>query len=447
MTDNHMRPQCALDLQWSVDTPRRAAVAAVHDWAESGLMALTGPENGPPLLPRRDYLLRVDLLCRTLARCASQAGLPGRIDAESGLLTERAALMRFARRGSVSPGGRSRILNTADGFAAATLSRQEDIDLLPAWIGSDDGDDPWESLKQAARDVEAQALVDQGQLLSVPVARLNDPYADATMPVRLYSMAIGQSASSDGHIPLVLDFSSLWAGPLCGHFLTQLGARVIKIESLTRPDSARRGNATFFDLLHCGQEMLAVDFASADQVSWLRDLILRADFVIEGSRPRAFAHLGLAPEELFRENPRLTWVSVTAYGRMGPRSNWVGFGDDVAAAAGLVEFDAQGQPCFVGDAIADPVTGVAAAIGGLTGHLAGGGCLVDAAMCNAAAFVAAGPEVDVAECDARVEARGGTWAVASSLGTVKVRAPRARMSRGRAARLGEHSAALFSEFC
>ncbi|MFD1236966.1 CoA transferase, partial [Pseudonocardia benzenivorans] len=58
-----------------------------------------------------------------------------------------------------------------------------------------------------------------------------------------------------------------------------------------------------------------------------------------------------------------TWISITAAGRNSDR---VGFGDDVAASAGLVARDADGLPVFVGDAIADPLTGLAAAALALT---------------------------------------------------------------------------------
>src|ERR1043165_6785746 len=102
-----------------------------------------------------------------------------------------------------------------------------------------------------------------------------------------------------------------------------------------------------------------------------------ADVVIEASRPRAFAQLGFDLDEIFKENPSLTWISITAYGRDGPLSNRVGFGGDVAAAAGLVAFDAQGGANFIGDALADPIAGLAATAGGFAAMLAGGGYLVD----------------------------------------------------------------------
>jgi len=68
-----------------------------------------------------------------------------------------------------------------------------------------------------------------------------------------------------------------------------------------------------------------------------------------------------------RERPGIVWIGLTAYGRTGPWSNAVGFGDDCAAAAGLVVRDGDDRPMFVGDALADPVAGLMAAWRGVRG--------------------------------------------------------------------------------
>ena len=161
----------------------------------------------------------------------------------------------------------------------------------------------------------------------------------------------------------VIDLSSLWAGPLCGHLLTILGARVIKVESLHRPDGARHGPPEFYDLLHAGQESVALDFTSAAGRAALAGLVAVADVVIEGSRPRALRQLGIRAEEVVARGTDKCWISITAYGRTGPWANAPGFGDDAALAAGLIAFDPRtGTPAPCGDAIADPVTGVNAAL-------------------------------------------------------------------------------------
>ena len=120
---------------------------------------------------------------------------------------------------------------------------------------------------------------------------------------------------------VVVDLSSLWAGPLCTRVLADLGATVIKVESDRRPDGARRGPLAFFERLHRGKRMVSLDLAGSE----LRELLADADVVIEASRARALRQLGIHAEEL---RPQV-WLSITGYGREVDR---VAFGDDAAAA-------------------------------------------------------------------------------------------------------------------
>ena len=91
----------------------------------------------------------------------------------------------------------------------------------------------------------------------------------------------------------------------------------------------------------------------------------------------------------FQANPALTWVAITGYGWTGAAASRVAFGDDAAAAGGLVRWTKSGAPRFLGDALADPVTGLAAAIGALKGLASGGGVLVDVSLAGSAACAAA----------------------------------------------------------
>ena len=135
---------------------------------------------------------------------------------------------------------------------------------------------------------------------------------------------------------VVVDLSALWAGPLCGDLLARAGATVVKVESTQRPDGARRGPREFFDLLNGHKRSVALDLQSHDGVRVLHDLVRRADVVIEASRPRALAQLGVDGPDLVRAGGPRVWVSITGYGRSGDAANRVAFGDDAAAAGGLV---------------------------------------------------------------------------------------------------------------
>ncbi|WP_433761301.1 CoA transferase [Nocardia sp. CA-135398] len=210
-------------------------------------------------------------------------------------------------------------------------------------------------------------------------------------------------ARLDGAV--VVDLSSMWAGPLCAHLLGRAGARVVKVESTRRPDGARRGDPRFFDWLHAGHEQISVDFHTPEGQARLRELLSTADVVIEASRPRALAQLGLAPGERVHRDGQV-WLSLTGYGRAEPMR--VAFGDDAAVAGGLVGWEA-GEPVFCGDAIADPLTGICAALAVCCAVRGGGGQLIDLSMRATAAAFASAPALT--HGPHRVLADGADWLV------------------------------------
>jgi len=202
---------------------------------------------------------------------------------------------------------------------------------------------------------------------------------------------------------VVVDLSSMWAGPLCARLLGLGGAQVIKVESTGRPDGARAGDRRFFDWLHAGHRSVVVDFRSASGRAALAALLAIADVVIEASRPRALAALGLAPGTIPHRDGQV-WLSITGYGRAA--ADLVAFGDDAAVAGGLVGWTraddgvlggalgGAAEPVFCADAIADPLTGVCGALAVARSVAAGGGELIDLSMRAVAAAFAAAPAVD-----------------------------------------------------
>jgi len=245
--------------------------------------------------------------------------------------------------------------------------------------------------------------------------------------------------------PLVIDLSALWAGPLCAHLLGQAGARVIKVESVGRPDSIRTGAPEFFDRLNAGKQSVALDLTSLADRLLLRKLVTRADIVISSARPRAFEQMDLIPQRLIDANPRLTWLAITAYGWSGSASNAIGFGDDVAAAAGLLTWsENNGLPMFAGDAIADPLTGIAAAAAAIRAYRDGGGVLIDANMCAAAAYVASARPLGEHE-RGRVARASGGWCVRVEGISARVSSPRARPHTGHASPFGADTRRVMSE--
>ena len=355
--------------------------AALSAWEASGLARLTGAP-GRNARPVGDPAARLDGLLRTVEAAAARLGHTLRLDL--GLFTERAAELGLHGRGRISCNGTARMLRTGDGWTAVNLARPDDLDLIEAWIGRPPGPDPWRTLAGYAARMGAEQLVADGRLLGLPVSVVRRPgeVAPAPEPAPLPVRPMAPIRTLR-----VVDLSALWAGPLCGRLFGDIGAEVIKVESPRRPDAARVGSPRLFERLHRGQQRLALDFDAPDAHQALVGLIERADVVIEASRPRALEQRGVFARELVARRPGLTWISLTAYGRSGEAANWVGFGDDVAASAGLVALDAAGDPVFLGDAIADPISGLTAAREGMRA-VAGGGGLVEVSMHAASAAIA-----------------------------------------------------------
>jgi hypothetical protein len=273
-------------------------------------------------------------------------------------------------------------LPAADNWVAVSLARPADVGDLPAWLEVEvDDDDPWTSVEKAVCGRPAGDLVERATLFGLPVASLGSD----TRPIQLPLAPPSQVSMDD---VVVVDFSSLWAGPLCTRLLRDAGARVIKVESRSRPDGARRGPPEFFDALNAGKESVVLDFER--DAAELHDLVARADVVVEASRPRALAQFGVTAERFLADDdgPRV-WVSITAYGREDLR---VAFGDDAAVAGGLVVYDDAG-PCFCADAIADPLAGLVAADACLAALGGDDRVLIDLPLAGVAAAFA-GPELE-----------------------------------------------------
>ncbi len=394
-------------------------------WAESGVAALTGHRGGPPLVPPG----RAADAARELAtRIAEHSGGRVRLDGAR-LLAERAALTGRTRAGASSVGGSCRLLPTADGWAAVSCARPDDPALLGALIGEELPADPWPRVAAWLRAHSGAALAGRAGLLGLAAAPVRPPTAPPpALPVLPPRSVAGL---------LVVDFSALWAGPLCAHLLGLAGARVVKVETPARPDGARRGNPRFYDLLHAGHRSVVLDPDRPDGRRALAALVDAADVVIEASRPRALARWGLDAAAAVAGGT--TWISITAAGRACER---IGFGDDIAAAAGLVALDDRRSPVFCGDALADPLTGLTAAVHALTAPADGSGVLWDIAMTDvvAAALPPGGPR------PAPAARRGGEgWVVDTAEGPVPVAAPRARPVAGRAPAAGADTTAVLAE--
>ena len=361
-------------------------------WIRSGAAYLTGFPEGPALAPPLDVGTAMDGAAVAFQLLAEAVGQPTPVDG-AGLLGERAAIHGFTTRGSTSCGGATRLLATADGHVALNLARPTDIDLLGALLRRHPGEDPWGTAQRILLSLTTADVVRRSAELGLPCAGQPDaPIGTAASPWILESLGgkptSPEAANGPRRPPMVLDLSSLWAGPLAGGLLASAGGKVVKIEHPERPDGTRRGPPRFFQLLNGRKQHLAIDLH--DPASWARfeELLDAADIVIDNLRPSRSGGLDTALRSLIAGTPSLTWISITGYGLTGPDRSRPAFGDDAAVAAGLVLRDpTTGQPCFCADAIADPITGLHAAIAALAGYLGGGRWLIDAPLTRAVSHI------------------------------------------------------------
>lgn len=359
--------------------------------AESGLMALTGHAGGPPLHPP-GLAHGLARLAARVAHWSAECGAPVDVD-WADLVTIRAGLLGLRRGGRISANGTCRLVSGPGGWMALSLPRASDLAAVDAIVagaleGAVEGagdTDPWGAVERALAASSVTDVVASARLLSVPAAPLGSP--DGAAAPWSASRRWGRAGRRAIDGLSIVDLSSMWAGPLAAMLLSRAGGRVVKVESTSRPDGAR-AVPSFYAALHApDQQVVALDFGTAEGRRALRALVDRADVVIESSRPRALAQLGAGPDDVAARDGRV-WLSITGYGRGAPGRDWVAFGDDAAVAGGLVAWDDENRPVFCGDALADPVTGMVAAAAAFEAIASGGGVLLDVSMQGCAAAVA-----------------------------------------------------------
>ncbi|MFO7546646.1 MAG: CoA transferase [Trueperaceae bacterium] len=172
---------------------------------------------------------------------------------------------------------------------------------------------------------------------------------------------------------LVLDLSRVLAGPYCTLLFADLGARVIKVESVDGDDTRRwgppfvEGESGYFLSVNRGKESLAVNLKDARGRAVVQALARRADVLVENFKSGDLARYGLDYATLASENPGLVYVSITGFGQTGPRAKEAGYDAAVQAQSGLMAMTGEpnGPPLKLGVAWIDVLTGLHAATGAL----------------------------------------------------------------------------------
>jgi len=146
----------------------------------------------------------------------------------------------------------------------------------------------------------------------------------------------------------VADFSWVGVGPISAKYLADHGARVFRVESVTRPDVLRGGSpfkdmepgldrSQFFGDFNTSKESLTLNMKTPEAIEIARELIIHSDVMIESFAPGAIDRMGLGYEEVRRLNPGLIMVSTCLMGQTGPAAQLAGYGYHAGAMAGFYE--------------------------------------------------------------------------------------------------------------
>jgi formyl-CoA transferase len=175
----------------------------------------------------------------------------------------------------------------------------------------------------------------------------------------------------------VLDLSRILAGPYCTMILGDQGAEVIKVERPGVGDDTRTwgppfsgGESAYYLCCNRNKKSIVIDLKSPEGLDLIRELVKNSDVFVENFTPGLSKKFGLDYQSLHKINPRLVYVSITAYGQDGPYRDRPGYDMVLSAVGGLMYITGEkdGNPCKVGVAITDVLTGVYSA-GAITSAL------------------------------------------------------------------------------
>ena len=320
-----------------------------------------------------------DRLCARIRRLSKRLGREIRPDAATCL--DRSDVLRLSPPDRLSANGSCRLLQASDGWVALNLPRPSDWELVPALLEMPRMSTDWDEISEYVAAADRTGLLERAALLGLALASVGEVRAHDPIPALPSFRRPATKRRLTG-----LDLSTLWAGPLCAGLLADFGVSMVRIENSARPDPATLLPA-FDQRLNASKHRLHVDLSAPGTRQEILAAIANCDILVTNARPRALEQFGWSEAELRRENPGLIHVAITGYGSDGDAGRRTGFGDDAAAAGGLVGSAPDGSPCFLGDALADPLTGLAACASALEALLAERAGRIDAALARTAAGI------------------------------------------------------------
>jgi len=145
----------------------------------------------------------------------------------------------------------------------------------------------------------------------------------------------------------IADFTWAGAGPFCTKIFSDFGAEVLKVESMTRPDSVRTAGpfkdgiaginrSGYFASRNSGKKSVALNLKQQEARQIALDIVSQSDIVSNNFSPGAMERLGLAYEHLKRVKPDIVYLSMPMCGQTGPRANLLGVGMTISAMTGIM---------------------------------------------------------------------------------------------------------------
>ncbi|MGB7341537.1 MAG: CaiB/BaiF CoA-transferase family protein [Phototrophicaceae bacterium] len=165
----------------------------------------------------------------------------------------------------------------------------------------------------------------------------------------------------------VLDFTRVLAGPLCTMILADLGADVIKVESVKNGDDTRQWGppwqgtmSAYFASVNRNKQSITLNLKTQQGIQIAKDLAANSHIVIENFKVGQMASFGLGYDDLLAINPALVYCSITGFGQTGSLAHYAGYDYAVQAMSGLMSItgDQEGEPHKVGVAISDVIAGL-----------------------------------------------------------------------------------------
>ena len=170
---------------------------------------------------------------------------------------------------------------------------------------------------------------------------------------------------------LVVDLTRVLVGPYCTMILSDLGARVIKIEAPEIGDDSRKFGpfvkdySAYFMSLNRGKESIALNLKNEDDKKIFEKILAKADILVENFKPGTLEKWGFGWKQVSKKYPKLIYASASGFGQTGPLKELPAYDMVVQGMGGLMSVTGQpnSEPTRMGTSIGDITAGLFTAIG------------------------------------------------------------------------------------